>query len=278
MTDEAFLLVNLLNKRGVSKYMEYYSPEKNIEIYYKISGNENGPKMVLIHGLFLNSDCWKFQLEAFESKYHILRFDLRGHGRSTKPKKRFTIRNYVDDMFALMNHLKWTKDLYLVGHSLGGMIALVYGLENPSHVKKMIVADSFCFISQEAITDVLGRINNSKLEKFAIGISVRGMVPYNDEKAEFVAKLVTDHMTKKDCLQATAASAGFNICENLKSLTVPVLIPVGKKDITTPVWASEMIHEWLPESELVIIPDAGHLIILDHPNEFNNLVKLFWEK
>ena len=258
--------------------MEHYSPEKNLDIYFQISGNENGPKMVLIHGLFLNSDCWKYQLPFFESKFHILRLDLRGHGKSTKPKKRFTIRNYVDDMLALLNHVNWTQDLYLVGHSLGGMIALVYGLENPSHVKKMVVADSFCFISQEAITDVLGRVNSSKLEKFSMGIGVRGLNPYDDEKAKFVAKLVTDHMTKKDCLQATAASAGFNICENLKALKIPALILVGKKDITTPVWASEMIHEWLPQSELIIIPDGGHLIIIDHPNEFNDLVFSFWKK
>ncbi|MFX1406697.1 MAG: alpha/beta fold hydrolase [Promethearchaeota archaeon] len=258
--------------------MEIFSPEKNIDIAYKISGNEEGPKMVLIHGLFLNSDCWKYQLPAYEPEFHILRFDLRGHGRSTKPKKRFTIRNYVDDMHALLNHINWNNNMYLVGHSLGGMIAMVYALENPSHVKKLVVADSFCFISQEAITDVLGRVNSSKLEKFAIGISVRGLTPYNDEIAEFVAKLVTDHMTKKDCLQATAASAGFNICENLKSLDKPVLVLVGKKDITTPVWASEMIHEWLPQSELVILPDAGHLTIFDHPNEFNDLVLSFWKK
>ena len=258
--------------------MEYFSPEKNIEIYYKVSGNTNGPKMVLIHGLFLNSDTWKFQLPHFESEFNILRFDLRGHGRTIKPKKRFTIRNYVDDMFALLQHLDWKNELYLVGHSLGGMIALVYGLENPSHVKKMVVADSFCFISQEAITDVLGRINSSKLEKFALGISIRGLTPYNEEIAQYVAKLVTDHMTKKNCLQATAASAGFNICENLKNLNIPVLVLVGKKDITTPVWASEMIHEWLPQSKLVIIPDAGHLTILDHPKEFNDLVLSFWKK
>ncbi|MFW9782140.1 MAG: alpha/beta fold hydrolase [Candidatus Heimdallarchaeota archaeon] len=258
--------------------MPTFSPEKNIEIYYEISGNNTGPKMVLIHGLFLNSDCWKYQLPDFESEFHVLRFDLRGHGRSTKPKKRFTIRNYVDDMFALLNHIEWINELYLIGHSLGGMVALVYGLENPSHVKKMVVADSFCFISQEAITDVLGRINSSKLEKFALGISIRGLNPYNEEVAQFVAKLVVDHMTKKDCLNATAASAGFNICENLRSLKIPVLILVGKKDITTPVWASEMIHEWLPQSNLIIFPDAGHLIILDHPQEFNNQTITFWSK
>jgi len=234
--------------------------------------------MVLIHGLFLNGDCWREQLPIFEKEFNILRYDLRGHGRTTKPKKRFTIRNYVNDLYALLAHLDWTKDLYLVGHSLGGMIAMVYGLENPAHVKKMVVADSFCFISQEAITDVLGRVNNAKLEDFARGISVRGLSPFNEEIAEYVAKMVTDHMTKKDCLRATAASAGFNICENLKSLNIPVLVLVGKKDITTPVWASEMIHEWLPQSKLVIMPEAGHLTIFDHPKEFNELVLSFWEK
>ncbi|KKL92540.1 hypothetical protein LCGC14_1883670 [marine sediment metagenome] len=258
--------------------MKYFSPENNFEIHYEISGNENNPKMVLIHGLFLNSDCWREQLKTFGNKFNILRFDLRGHGRTTKPKKRFTIRNYVDDMYSLLAYLNWTENLYVVGHSLGGMIALVYGIENPSHVKKMVVADSFCFISQEAITDVLGRVNSSKLEKFALGISIRGLSPYNEDTAKFVAKTVTDYMTKKDCLRATAASAGFNVCENLKSLKIPVLVLVGKKDITTPVWASEMIHEWLPQSELVILPDAGHLIILDHPLEFNNQVISFWVK
>ncbi len=234
--------------------------------------------MVLIHALFLNSDCWREQLLVFESKFNILRYDLRGHGRTTKPRKRFTIRNYVDDLYALLTHLNWTQDLYLVGHSLGGIIALAYGVLYPAPIKKMVVADSFCFISQEAITDVLGRINSNKLENFAKGISIRGLSPFNEETAKFVANLVTNHMTKKDLLRATAASAGFNICENLKSLKIPVLVLVGKKDITTPVWASEMIHEWLPQSELVIMPDSGHLTIFDHPKEFNDLVLSFWEK
>lgn len=258
--------------------MEFYSPEKNIDIYYNISGNETGPKMVLIHGLFLNGECWKYQLSTFESKYHILRFDLRGHGRSTKPKEQFKIRNYVDDMHSLLNHINWTDELYLVGHSLGGMIALVYGFENPSHVKKMVVADSFCFVAQEAVADVLDRINSSTLEEFALGISERGLIPYDDEKAEFVKELVMEHMTKKDCLLATKASAGFSFCEDIKSINIPVLLQVGEKDITTPVWASNMLHGWIPQSELTIIPDAGHLTILDHPNEFNNQVLSFWEK
>lgn len=258
--------------------MEFYSPEKGFDIAYKVSGASDKPKMVLIHGLFINSDCWYKQLPVFEKEFHVLRYDLRGHGRTTKPKKRFTIRNYAEDLHALLNHLNWTKDLYLVGHSLGGIIALAYPILYPSYIKKMVVADGFCFVSQEAITDVLGRINTYKVEDFALGISVRGLLPYDEETAQIVKKMVTDHMTKKDLLQATMGSAGVNICENLKNLNFPVLVLVGKKDITCPVWASEMIHEWLPQSELVIIPDAGHLTLLDHPNEFNDLIISFWKK
>ena len=65
--------------------MESFKINEQIEISYSLSGEENSPKMVLIHGLFLNSDCWKFQLPEFEKKFQVLRFDLRGHGRSTKP-------------------------------------------------------------------------------------------------------------------------------------------------------------------------------------------------
>lgn len=257
--------------------MEIYTIEGRA-ISYKISGNSEGPKLVLVHGLFINSDCWRDQLTFFEPNYHILRFDLFGHGRSFKPGKRFTIRNYVTDMSLLLEHLGWTEELSFMGHSLGGMVALVYALEHPSSVKKLIIASSYCFVSNEAITDVLGRVKSNPVYKFALGIGKRGLSPYDEDTAKWVAKQMSDYMTQKDALLATAASAGFNICENLRTLQIPTLLIVGEKDITTPVWASEMLHEWLPQSEIIIVPSAAHLVLLDHANEFNNHVKDFLEK
>ncbi|MBN2157233.1 MAG: alpha/beta hydrolase [Candidatus Lokiarchaeota archaeon] len=258
--------------------MDLFNVNDQIQIAYSLSGNTNGPKMVLLHGLFLNSDCWKFQLSEFEPKFQILRFDLRGHGRSTKPPKRFTIRDYVDDMRKLLEFLHWNTELYLVGHSLGGMIALVYAVENPEQIKKMVIADSFCHVTHDATTDVISRVNNNPLDKFAMGISTRGLKPYDKEIAEYIASMVTDYMTKEDCLTATAASAGFSMCKYLKQIEIPTLVLVGNDDITTPVWASGMIHDWLQNSELTIIPNSGHLTIFDHPKEFNQLTISFWEK
>ncbi len=245
------------------------------EVAYKISGNESGPKLILIHGLFVNSDCWRDQLPFFEKDYHVMRFDLHGHGRSYKPGKRFTIRNYVTDMVNLLNHIGWTEELVLMGHSLGGMVALVFALENPNSVKKLVIASSYCFVSNEAITDVAGRVNTNPIDKFGLGIGKRGLNPYKEEDAIWIASQVSDYMTTKDALLATGASAGFNICENLRNLQTPTLLVVGAKDITTPVWASEMLHEWLPHSDIEIIEEAAHLVIIDHSEEFNRLVAEF---
>jgi 3-oxoadipate enol-lactonase len=248
------------------------------KIAYKESGDENAQKLILIHGLFVNSDCWKHQLPVFEPDYHVLRFDLHGHGRSIKPGDRFTIRDYVTDMEILLDHLGWEQNLLFVGHSLGGMVALVYAIENENSVDKMVVSSSYCYVSDEATTDVLGRVKSNPVDAFAMGISKRGLSPYDEETAKWVAKQMSDHMSKKDALLATAASAKFNICEHLRDLEIPTLLTVGEEDITTPVWASEMLHEWLPNSELITIPDAGHLVILDHPEEFNNHVMSFFQE
>jgi 3-oxoadipate enol-lactonase len=257
-----------MHKTPLVKKMQVLSSD-GIDIAYELSGNTSGKKLVLIHGLFVNSDCWRDQLTFFEKDYYVLRFDLHGHGRSTKPGKRFTIRNYVNDMEKLLDHLGWHNDLNLMGHSLGGMVALVYALEHPHEVEKMVIASSYCFVSNEAITDVMGRVQSNPIDKFGMGIGKRGLNPYDENTAKWIAKQVSDHLTQKDALLATAASAGFNICENLKQLETPTLLIVGEKDITTPVWASEMLHEWLPNSTLVKIKEAAHLVILDHAEEFN---------
>lgn len=258
--------------------MKFNYVEKSIEIFYEISGNSKGPKMVLIYGLFVNSDSWRNQIDAFKSDFHILRYDLRGHGRSTKPTVNFTVQNHIEDVYALLTYLNWTKDIYLVGHSLGGMIALQYGFENPVHIKKIVAADTFCFVTKEAVEGVVGDINNNTIESYALLLSERGLIPYNKVTAEFISKMLTDHMTKEDLVRATIATEGFNICEKLKSLNLPVLLLVGEKDIRTPVQASKMLDNLLPQSELAVIQEAGHLTILDHPEKFDDLVLSFWKK
>lgn len=245
------------------------------KIAYTVSGDESKEKIVLIHGLFVNSDCWKYQLPWLEEKYHLLRFDLYGHGRSIKPQKHYTIRKYATDMRILLNHLGWTDNLNIIGHSLGGMVALVYALENQDQVAKLVIASSYCLVTDKAVTDVLAGVQSNPIEKFGFEIAKQGLNPFDQETAEWIGKLMSDYMSKEDAIRATNASIGFNICKNLHVLEIPTLVIVGEKDSIRPVWASEKTHELLPNSELVIIKDAGHMVIIDHFNEFNKKVESF---
>ena len=245
------------------------------KIAYQLSGNEVGPKLILIHGLYVNSDCWKYQLPCFERDYHVLRFDLHGHGRSLITGKRITIGNYINDMSILLKHLGWEKDLIVIGHSLGGMVAQVYAHENQERIVKLVIASSYCFVRDEEVSEVLEGFNQFTMEQFSKGIGRLGLTPYNKEDAIWIAKMMTDYLTKENAILATYASAGFNFCDQLPSIKIPTLIIVGENDQRTPVEAAEVMHNRLPQSELYIVENANHLVIVDHAQEFNEVVSRF---
>ena len=245
------------------------------KIAYSLSGNKEGPKLVLIHGLYVNSDCWKYQLPWFERDYHILRFDLHGHGRSLIPKKKFTINDYVRDMSILLKHLGWDYDLRVIGHSLGGMVAQVFAFENQSSVEKLVIASSYCIVNDDEVSDVIESLQQSTLARFSKGIGKMGLNPYSENNAIWIAGMMTGYLSKEDAILATYASAGFDFCEHLRSLEIPTLIIVGEKDISTPVEAAEMMHSRLPHSELLIVKNASHLVIIDHAQQFNEAVTRF---
>ncbi|MEJ2248990.1 MAG: alpha/beta hydrolase [Candidatus Lokiarchaeota archaeon] len=258
--------------------MDKLKLSNGIEIAYKISGDNKGSKMVLLHDLFVNSDIWKFQIPFFEKDFNILRFDLRGHGRSTKPEEGYTIRNYVDDLNEILSKLSWQNNIYLIGHSLGAMIGVIYSLENPSHVKRLVLIDSFCHFSQESVNNLLERIETYTLKEFCEIIIRRSLIPFNQNKANLIENLILNNMTGKNCLNAVRAYSGFQICGELQNLRIPTLIVVGEKDQITPTWASEMMHSWIPNSNLVVISEAGHQINLNHHKQLNNIIQSFWNE
>ncbi|MFX1253910.1 MAG: alpha/beta fold hydrolase [Promethearchaeota archaeon] len=254
--------------------MEYFTTD-GIKIAYEISGLSDGPKLILLHGLYINSDCWREQLPVFEKDFCVLKFDLRGHGRSTKPLKELTIQDYVNDLAKLLDSLDWTENLFFVGHSLGVLIALVYALKHQSRVKKMVVSGNYCSVDDEAVNEIVDALETYPLFQFGLGIGWNGLNPYNKETSKFIAKMVADHMTKEDCLNATLGVQGFDICQDLKMLTIPTLIIAGENDLAVPQWKSEHLHKLLPQSELIIIPGAKHLTIFSHAEAFNKHVMEF---
>lgn len=106
-------------------------------LYYEVAGS--GRTMILIHGLTLDSRMWDDQFETFAQQYQVIRYDLRGFGKSGLPNSESY--SYVDDQKALIDHLG-VSHAYVIGLSLGGMIAIDFALEHPEATDALIPVDA----------------------------------------------------------------------------------------------------------------------------------------
>ena len=92
----------------------------DIEIYYKVKGE--GESLVLIHGITGSTMNWLYQIPEFSMHYKVIIYDIRGHGKTDKPKQKYSIKLFADDLRGLLNKLGIDK-AHVLGVSMGGLIA-----------------------------------------------------------------------------------------------------------------------------------------------------------
>ena len=97
-----------------------------------------GLSVVFIHGWAASHRFWKYQIPHFKLKYQVTAYDLRGHGESDKPSTGYTVNDHVNDLELLLEDLR-IENAVLIGHSLGGMIALEYALKAPHNLRGLVL-------------------------------------------------------------------------------------------------------------------------------------------
>ena len=246
------------------------------ELHYEVAGNVESRPIVLIHGFPFSHEMWQSQVELLRSEFRVISYDVRGHGSSAVGDGQYMLEFFVDDLIALLDHLKIDKTI-VCGLSMGGYIALRSVERNPERFSAMVLCDT----SPEADT------NEAKLRRAANIMAVKreGVKAF----AETLLKTVfaPESLRKRpDAVQTTRRSIESNsstgICGTLLALAsrtettsslprmnLPTLILVGELDKLTPPSISQMMQSKLPNSELYIIPGAAHLSNLENPAEFN---------
>ncbi|WP_347354576.1 alpha/beta hydrolase [Intrasporangium sp.] len=260
------------------------------------------PTVVLTHGYCLSLRCWVFQRRALKAAgYRVVSWDHRGHGQSGRGEPdSYVVDRLAKDLHTVIDKVAPTGDLVLVGHSMGGMTIMALGRLDPRLVKDRVIAVAFVATSPGGITlanggrratigkQLLGRLgpvvlaplserpelwawlrrSNSTLEDF--------LVDQNSFASPVAASLV--HYTT-DILLSTpldvindylGAFDGFDIRPALQHFRgTHVLVFNGVDDILTPPEHSELIIEAIPGAEHVLVRDAGHVIMLEHPDLLN---------
>lgn len=250
-------------------------PVDNGELAWEVAGK--GPALVLIHGFSLDMRTWQPQFEALATDFTVIRYDLRGFGRSSEPCTEY---DHCADLAQLLDHLEIERPL-LVGLSLGANIALRYATLHPDEVRALVLASpglpGHVWNAVRPPEAALAHARAQGVEaakEFWLGHEM--FVSLNDyphARAE-VAKIVGDysgwHWRETD-MQAPAAP----IIPQLEHIRVPALVVSGDRDVAGYREIAQRIADTVPGASLLRLETVGHMLNLEQPEIFTNAVRRF---
>ncbi len=232
-------------------------------IYYaEYQGNNSSlPPVVLIHGAGSDHLCWPVNLRRLNG-FRVLAPDLSGHGRSSGVSRQ-SVQEYAADLIAFLDALG-IFSVVLVGHSLGGAVALETALLHPAQVHALVL------ISTAAHT----LIPNEFLNYLASPSSVKNARHWLQERLlspESSPALIKKSSTALESVRQEVlhndwkAVASFDRCGRVKEISQPARVICGNKDRIVPLAGSRHLAASLPNAHLQVIPNAGHLVLLEKP-------------
>lgn len=245
-------------------------------IYYtQFEGSQSYPILVLIHGAGSNRLCWHPELRRLIG-YQVITLDLPGHGRSDSSTGCHSINSYAKQVVEFLNSLG-LYHVILIGHSMGGAIALEIAQKYPHLITGVVlIACSAYFGIAQEIVDLL-RVPATLPDAIQF-IQHRGFSP-NTPSSIIRQTMKVLIETRPTVLYGDwFACAGFDKRQDLSEINTPVWVGVGADDKLTPPENSRYLVKHLPMADLHIIPQAGHMIILEQPYTLNEQLLQFITK
>lgn len=222
----------------------------DIQLHYIEQGQ--GQPLVLLHGNGEDCNYFEHQISYFSRYYRVVAIDTRGHGKSPRGEKPFSIRQFSEDLKDCLEAMNIAK-IILLGFSDGGNIALEFALKYPKRVEKLVLNGANLFPSG------VKAIYQWPIE---IGYRMAKLFAKKSEKAKQNAEML-GLMVNEPHIDPT----------ELSRLTMPVLVVAGTKDMIKESH-TRLIYKSLPNAQLNII-EGDHFVANKNPEAFNEVVKRF---
>lgn len=302
------LEIAVLADDGVALHVEIDEPDEGSET---ATDGIAKPTVVLSHGYCLTSQCWVFQRRALsQAGYRVVVWDQRGHGRSEKgARESYTIDQLGEDLFRVISEAAPEGQLALVGHSMGGMTTMALGAGHPDLVRERVIALGFISTSPGGLPLADGDLGASAgrilLEKLGPRIAglfesrpqlLRAVLRANTDLEELLVERYSfDSPVPRSVIQLTAKmllgtdlgvmssfTPAFEAYDKTAALAhfdgVETLVFNGEHDVLTPPEHSQAIVRAIPGAEHVIVRDAGHVIMLEHPEMLTEQLEALFER
>ncbi len=248
-----------------------------ISLNYEITGE--GKALVLTHGLGGELGNWRNVVPDLARSYRVMTWDVRGFGQSDKPEGEYSAGLFAEDLHRLLARLGIAR-VYLLGHSMGGVIAQRFALDYPQQVEALILVSTSSEVGPRATAAWEDRIRGIE-EKGMEGITPFAGWAYAPEFAQAHPEAVEERLRvvlrndPQAYIRATRAVSSYNYTPELARIGCPTLILQGDKDIITPPGGSVIMNRNIPGSQLKIFKDCGHMLPTEKEKEFVEAVLEF---
>lgn len=240
----------------------------NSEVYFSLSGR-GGKALLFVHGSGADHTLWGFQRSKLREEFSMAALDLNGHGRSPR-REGDGLETYTQDVLAVMGALK--GPITLIGHSLGGAVVLNVALQKPKNLAAM------CLIGTGAKLRVHPQILGLIQSDFEKAVDLILSWAFKENPDMKIYQKAREQMVRNS--QATlwrdlSTCDAFNVMDRLSEIKVPALVVCGREDKLTPVKYSEYLKNNIANAELHVIEDAGHMVMLEQPEELSQMLRDF---
>jgi pimeloyl-ACP methyl ester carboxylesterase len=232
-----------------------------------------GDVLLLLHGLFGALSNWQAVVDYFSKQYRVVIPLMPIYQMPLHKAGVPGLSSFIEDFVKL----KQLNNMTLLGNSLGGHVALVYTLQNPDKVKRLVLTGS-SGLFEDSMGGSFPKRGNYEY--------VKERVEYTFYSPETATKDLVDevfHITNSNskCLRiiAIAKSAQrHNLGKDLKNIKVPTLLIWGLNDTITPPIVAHEFNRLITGSELYFVDKCGHAPMMEHPDKFNSILDKFLQR
>ena len=248
-------------------------------------GDRQQVPIIFIHGFPYNSTMWEQQIKRLKEEYYCVAYDIRGLGETPPGYGQFTIEMFVDDLFAVIDGLGLDRPV-ITGFSMGGYITLRAVEREPDRFRGIILCDTKAEADDDAgklkRANAIKSINTNGMETFA-----SNFVPmtFSEDAPQRIPETYNTILEQakaespigvKGSLLAMAART--DTTQSLGDIRVPTLLLVGEQDTLTPPSVMQQMHNRISGSEIILVPEAGHMAPLENPEVFTHSIEDFLTK
>jgi pimeloyl-ACP methyl ester carboxylesterase len=256
-------------------------------LYYETTGS--GIPLLLVHAGVADCEQWENEFLKFSKKFQVVRYDMRGYGKSDPVQGPFC---HLEDLKTVIDQLKLSFPMIVMGCSMGGILSMEYALDNPDKMLGLImIGPGPCGFEmeegeKELFLEAMRAFKEGDLNRLAeietqIWFDTMDIAP--DQVDQSMRALLYD--MQRSCLEGERQDGGDQTAEvnqpeinKLGEIDFPVLIMIGADDLPAMHAAADYMSEKIRSARKAVIDDAAHLPNMDQPQSFQEAVEEFLDE